>query len=115
MGAGDLYINGVAIVDTAVASNAASYLGGSSGTVSDRVGQLIAAINLKTSNTGVTAAAGTVANTYTLTADFGRAIVVTSDKTTTQAAISGFAVEDAKAGVGGKVVDESQADWRARC
>ena len=110
MGAGDLYINGVSIGALAATTGADD-----AAKVSARVDQLVAAINTKTAPatgtaTGVTAARVAGTNTYTLTADFGRAIVVTSDKTTTQAAISGFAVEDAKAGVGGKVVNGLSGD-----
>ena len=90
--AGDIYINGTNIGALAAAT-----------TVSDRVNQLVQAINAKTGSTGVTAtvASGT---TYSLTAADGRNIDITSNNAASQVANTGFIAEDATNGVGGTAV-----------
>ena len=90
--AGDIFVNGTNIGALAAAS-----------TVSDRVNQLVQAINAKTGTTGVTAtvASGT---TYSLTAADGRNVDITSNNVASQVANTGFAALGAAGGVGGTAI-----------
>ena len=90
--AGDIYINGTNIGALAAAT-----------TVSDRVNQLVQAINAKTGTTGVTATVAS-GSTYSLTAADGRNVDITSNNVASQAANTGFAALGATGGVGGTAI-----------
>jgi flagellin len=89
---GDLYVNGTNIGALgAAASN------------SDRVTQLVSAINAKSGTTGVTAEASDLTH-FSLTAADGRNIDITGNAAASVATTAGFAVSSATAGAGGTAV-----------
>lgn len=90
--AGEFYVNGVNIGAVTAAA-----------TTSDRVTQMVSAINAKSGSTGVTAAAAST-STYSLTAADGRNIDITSNAGASVVAYAGFAATGATAGVGGTAV-----------
>ena len=98
---GDLYINGVVIDALGAATSGAN-----------RLTDLVSAINAKTGTSGVTATISS-ATGYQLASADGRAITVTSNNSTLQTDVSGFAVKGATAGAGGTSVTSGAIELTA--